>query len=641
MASATLRQAAVRAATLVTTALFAACGGSTSETVVQQTPPTPAISIVLSVSALDVQAGATGSITVTLTRSGGFAGDVTIAVNGLPAGVTTSTATIGAGQTSASVTLSAGASATPGTTSVVIQASGSGIASVTASLALTIRAQTATPSFAMGISPTSLSVAAGASGTATITITRSSTFTGPVTLTVAGSVVGMTPTFSPATVTGGTATLTVALAATAAPGSVTVTIRGSGTGVADQTVALPVTITAASSGNITWRSCGPTLAAWLAVQDGAGAWTRVVGVNDTYSFSLSSGRGGVAYVVVSPGVAVTTLVVYGTASELQAMSDAQCGGFAGPGKTVTAAIAGANPTDLVQTTLGRSHTSVFLSQSSTATFSGVGNAPVDLVASNLAQLTVNPTSYAIKKVIIRRGLTPAAGSALAPIDFGGAEAFDPVMHTVTIANLGSDSAGVISYYATSTNVTPTGAFTAPLTAGTAASTGGTLTYAGIPGAKQVAGDLHILVVQSHQSGATESQRLVTSVFKNAVDQTVALGPVLAAPTVTAIAGTGRVQAVITPPAEYNSSFGLLLEQSTGLGGPLVVYGISQTRAYASGSTVTLTIPDLTAVSAFDLNWGLKVGGVAAWIVTASGGPLQAVFDGLTYGSGYRLGTITP
>lgn len=636
MASTPLRRAAVCASASAAIGLFAACGGSASESVVQQTP-SPAISISLSASTLDVQAGATGSVAVTLTRTGGFAGDVTIAVSGLPAGVTTSTTTIAAGQTSASVMLTAIASAAAGTTSAVIQASGSGVTSVTASLALTIRAQTVIQSFTMAISPTSLSVAAGASGTATITITRSSTFTGTVTLAVVGSVAGMTPTFSSATVTGNTATLTVAFAATTAPGSVSVTIRGSGTGVTDQTVVLPVTITAASTAAVTWRSCAPNLAVWFAVQDGAGPWTRVVGVNDTYSFSLSSGRGGVAYVVLSPGVAVTTLVLYGTASELQATSDGQCG-LVGPGKTVTAAIAGASSTDLVLATLGQSFASVFLSQSSTATFSGVGNAPVDLVASNSAQVTATPLTYALKKVIIRRGLTPAAGSVLAPIDFGGAEAFDPVMHTLTIANLGSDLAAVGTGYVTANN-----GFGASLNGGTAASTGDTRTYAGIPTAKQVAGDLYALTVTSHPSVGTDNGRSVTSVFKDAVDRTIALGPVLAAPTVTAIAGgtTGRFQAVITTQQEYNSLFTLTVEQATGPGRSLVICGVQQTRAYASGSPVTLSTPDLTAVSGFDPNWALKAGSVGAWIVTANSQPSQTISDGATYGSGFRLGEFTP
>lgn len=628
------------AATLATTVVFVGCGGGASETTVQQTA-SPTISIALSASALDIQPGATGSVTVTLTRSGGFAGDVTITVNGLPSGVTTSSATIAAGQTSTSVTLTVAASAAAGTASVVIQASGGGVASVTASLALTIRAQTVTPSFTMAISPASLSVAAGGAGTATITITRSSTFTGPVTLTVVGSVAGMTPTFSSATVTGITATLTVAFAATTAPGTVTVTVRGSGTGLTDQTVALPVTVTAASSAAVTWRSCTQSgLAAWLAVQDGAGAWTRVVGVNDTYSFSLSSGRGGVAYVVVSSGASLT-YVSYGTAAEFQAANDAQCGGFAGPGKTVTALVAGTNTTDFAEATLGRSVGAVFPSQSSTATFSGVGDAPVDLIASNSVRVTTNPTSYAIKKVIIRRGLTPTAGSALPTIDFAAAEAFDPVLHTVTVANLGSDSALVASYY-----VTPANIFTAPLSTGTTVSAGGTLTYAGIPAAKLVAGDLHAITVQSYPSAGAGNQRFVTSVFKDLVDRAVTLGPVLAVPTVTGIAGgtTGRIQAVITPPVEYNSSFGLTLTQASAQGLRQVV--VVQTRAYASGSTVTLSIPDLTAVNGFDLNWALKVGSVTSWIVTATGWPdtslpVQTYFDGATSRYGIRAGTITP
>src|SRR4051812_30989199 len=46
---------------------------------------------------------------------------------------------------------------------------------------------------------------------------------------------------------------------------------------------------------ITWSGCtGAALPAWMAVQDGDGSWTRVTPTGNVFSFTISSGRGGIA-----------------------------------------------------------------------------------------------------------------------------------------------------------------------------------------------------------------------------------------------------------------------------------------------------------------------------------------------------------
>jgi hypothetical protein len=103
-------------------------------------PPTPAISVALSSGSLTVRAGESGSITATVTRTGGFTGAVTISATGDGEGVT---ATVGASSTSGtttsaelSVAVAPGAEA--GSRSLTVRATGSGVAEATASLGLTI-----------------------------------------------------------------------------------------------------------------------------------------------------------------------------------------------------------------------------------------------------------------------------------------------------------------------------------------------------------------------------------------------------------------------------------------------------------------------------------------------------------------------
>ena len=100
--------------------------------------------------------------------------------------------------------------------------------------------------FTLAASATSLSVARGATGTVTVTVTRTGSFTGPVSLQPVGMPAGVTALFSlPSVPTGQTqSTLTFTVASTAAAATTTINIIGNGAGVANQTLAVQLTVTA-------------------------------------------------------------------------------------------------------------------------------------------------------------------------------------------------------------------------------------------------------------------------------------------------------------------------------------------------------------------------------------------------------------
>lgn len=631
---------AVRALlTFSTLASLAACGGGGGDST--PTPPTqtPTISIALSASTLNVQAGANGTVTVTLTRGGGFTGDVAIAVEGLPAGVTGPNATIAAGATSATLSISAAATAAAATTNLTIRATGTGVAAATAALALTVTAAPVAGSFSLALSPTSVSLAQGASSTVTINITRTGSFTGAVNLAVAGAGAGLTPTLSATSVTGNSATLTLAAAATLATGSQTLTISGTGTGAANQSVTLPVTITASqpSTGNVSWKFCGTSgLPLWVAAQDGTGAWTRVTGTNDTYAFTINGTRGGVAY-VLPMGTGFDLEVFYGTTAELVSRGNELCNGAVGAGKAVSATVAGASGTDLVLATLGRSTGTVTLPQ---IAFTGVQSGNVDLLASR-STLTLSGTtpSMNLQRMIIRRNLNPAAGSSLA-VDFGAAEAFEPVTRNVTVNNVGSDISLVVNNYLTANN--SMGIFQIDIAGG-----GSARSYRGVPAANQVNGDLHVLAVSGVPSlTSTSTTRNVIAVFRDATDKTITLGPTLSAPTFSSLSGGGygRTRAVLNVQSEYNRYFVVDVQQTTG--SPRKTQ-VAQTSGYASGTSLTIDVPDFSGVAGFDANWGLRIGTAGTYTVSATGwtgtgGTTTAPFiEGATFSSGTRQGSVTP
>ncbi|MCC7054701.1 MAG: hypothetical protein IT355_15625 [Gemmatimonadaceae bacterium] len=118
---------------LVTTTVLllslGACGTGSTEPDDDSTPGAASLALGKEGKA-SVAIGGTTTVPVSVDRSGGFTGAITIAFTGLPTGVTASNLTIPSGQGSASVLLTAAASAprTPVAVSVGVTGTGAGIA---------------------------------------------------------------------------------------------------------------------------------------------------------------------------------------------------------------------------------------------------------------------------------------------------------------------------------------------------------------------------------------------------------------------------------------------------------------------------------------------------------------------------------
>ncbi len=257
-------------------------------------------------------------------------------------------------------------------------------------------------------------------------------------------------------------------------------------------------------------------------------------------------------------------------------------------------------------------------------------------------LTINGTSFSLNlaKMIIRRNLNPAAGSALATVDFGASEAFAPVTKNLTITNLGTDVSAVLGIYFTTNNTFAT--YFTDFTGG-----GATRTYPGVPSANQASSrSPHPRARRVPSLTGTTPQREALFAFHTAVDQTFALGPALSTPTVSTLTATGyaRLRAAINVQSQYNKLFTF---NATQAGGAPREVTIQQTVGYSSASALNLDVPDLSGVSGFDVNWGLKAGAFTNWTVTGTGWPGtvgvgQPPFtDGASYMFASFPGTITP
>ena len=644
-------------AVVAAAASLVACSSKSSDSSTPTTPttPTPAIAISASASTLDLTQGATASFTATVTRSGGFAGDVAVTIEGLPASVTASALTITAANSSGTVTLTAAAAATVASSNLTVRGSGTGVTSVTAAIALNVRAAAAAGAVSVSFSPSSLTITQGATVNVTATITRTGGFTGPVTLAVTGAPAGLTVVITPtasanqtATVTTNGATLAFTASSALTVGTYNINIAASGTNVTTNTVSFATTVNPPVTGtaNSTWTFC-PSVGTPLMVlfQDGtAGTWTRVTaGPNNTFPVTISQTKGAVAYVIQS-GTSYNTTVFYGTQAEIQSQGSSICLNQTQTPKTLTGTVTGLGLTDFATVYLGGTAAGVQGTGNGSFTLNNVANGVTDLVATKqtLNQATF---SFTLINMVIRRNQNYAAGSAITPtidLSAGSSEAFAPVQKNLTLAGLGTDQAGATSQY-----YTANGAFIS-LPTETAFSNSATHPYYTLPSNKQVAGDYHYAgaLAAPSFSGTPTVQRFVGKTFFAGADQTLTFGPNPSAVTVSTLTTSApvRLRAAFATQAEYNRSYSASWTQS---GTTARTITMQMTTGYVgSVSTLNMDIGDF-APAGYLATYGLQPQvstslstAVLGW--SAPGGVAASPFtEGATTQYAIRYMTFTP
>jgi len=217
-----------------------------------------AYTLSLSAAALTIPAGASApTTTVNLARTN-FTGNVTLSVEGLPAGVTPAFAPNPATANSSVLTLTVGAGVPAAVYNLTVRGVAPGLADRTTPLTLTVSAAPA-PSYTLSLSSAALSIPQGASTpTTTVNVNRIN-FTGDVTLSVAGLPTGVTPAFVPNPATGNSSVLTLTVGAAVPAAVYNLTVNGTGT-PGNQSTPLVLTVTAAVAGNFTLTTTPATSA---------------------------------------------------------------------------------------------------------------------------------------------------------------------------------------------------------------------------------------------------------------------------------------------------------------------------------------------------------------------------------------------
>jgi cardiolipin synthase len=241
---------------------------------------------------LTVNAGSSGTITVTTQGFDSFSSAVSLAASGLPTGVTASfnpSSIAAPGSGSSTLTLTVAGSAAAGTYTLTITGSGGGVTS-TAGVSLTITSN-ATPSFSLSANPAAVTVADGGTGSSTITATISGGFSSAISLSASGMPAGVTAGFNPATIAApgsGSSALTFTAGSGAAAGLYSITITGTGGGLTE-TTSVSLTVTAGSTPNFSLSAnpSTPTVA-----QGGSGNSTITAAISGGFDSAISLSASG-------------------------------------------------------------------------------------------------------------------------------------------------------------------------------------------------------------------------------------------------------------------------------------------------------------------------------------------------------------
>src|SRR5205809_5116728 len=352
--------------------------------------------------------------------------------------------------------------------------------------------------------------------------------------------------------------------------------------------------------------------AWVAFQDGEGAWTQAQptpsGSNTTFRHEFSADRGAIATLSRVGGNMTVLSALYGTPAELVTAGDTNsrdCG--PAPAKTLLGTVAAleTNETAFVSASF---NSRVRVSVDRTFELKGLASGPRDLLA---ARTTRIDGSDVLTRLIMRRGVDVPDSTTLPVLDFASAEAFAPAVANVSLDGLGAEAA------ASGTRLlTDHDELAVSLLIGL--TTDVTRPYVALPESQLLANDLQILAA-SVSAATTGSARSATLYFRTPTDRTLTLGAPLIPPTFSTVASAPalRLRAHLVPQSEYDRSAFVSYQQGT-----TTFVVISMTAAYGALSETgyDLVIPDLSGAAGFDPAWSLHPG-ATLWSAGRIGGTL--------------------
>lgn len=561
--------------------------------------------------------GGTGIVLLGILRNN-FAAPITFVADSLPVGVTATFTPNPVVFNAASLTLTVGTSVALGTYNLAIRGTAAGFPDRTVPLTLTVAAL---GSFTLSASPSPASVAQGTARAVTINVTRIGGFSGLVILAVEGAPAGLTIALNPSVVGAGSSTLTLTAAANLAVGNYTLTIRGQSQGVASQSVSLPVQVTASSggSGSVTldFSACvGFDVPAWVAWQDGNGAWARVTGTGNVYRFTVTAATGSFAYVIPGPTSQAQIQIQHMTRSEISAAPFVYCSGPGPALKVLNGSVTGLSGGDGVSISLGGG-IGFANPQITVFNIAGVANGAHDLIAWRHDFLGDIVGGGNLDRGLVRRDQDIASGGTVGVLNMNGPESFGPSSAVFTVSGMvtGDEVAHTMRY---NTGASCVGS----MLYSSVRMSGNTFLGYGFSASVQRSSDYHQVMFTSttRQGGVLfpVAQRTLIETFQTMGSRTLTLGAVLGVPAIATLTGTyKRLQATFALAAEYNS--GASLTYSVPSQQKNVT--IFATPGWIGASSVTLAMPDFTGISGWNNTWPPASGATGTWLTTVNGSTL--------------------
>jgi len=182
----------------------------------------PDFTLATNPASLTVKAGATGTVTINLTRNATMTGAIALTLEGAPAGVTGTFNPASVTAATSTLTLNVATTAAGGTYNLTVRGKGDGV-DKTAVVKLTVEAL---PDFNLVPTPNAVQVKPGASADVAIAVNRVGGFAEPVQFEIEGLPTGVTAAFDPNPAPAGTTTLKLTCGTSAAQGAYTVRVKG-------------------------------------------------------------------------------------------------------------------------------------------------------------------------------------------------------------------------------------------------------------------------------------------------------------------------------------------------------------------------------------------------------------------------------
>ena len=543
--------------------------------------------------------------TEVIVNAAAVTGGVTLSAEGLPAGVTASFDALTAASAATTLRLDIAGTTAAGTYPVTVRAKDGGVPDATATITLTVVAAT----IGLSVVPPAANVFTGAATTASLTVSRSN-FGGSIAFSTDPLPPGVTVTFDSAAIKGGATTATITVAPSAPPGTYSIVLRATPVGLAASaaqigSVAVTVVPAPASGANVAldWSKCkAPD---WVAVQDGAGPWTRATGAGGVFGGAVSSAFGGIVWVENGN----TTNVRYMTQSELVSQPLDMCGPQAGT-RVVSGAAVHGTTTELGTYSLGGGAGTSSASQPHFA-ITGVRDGVHDLLAFN------SFSSGVPNRIVLRRDISVGPTTdTVETVDFQGPQAFTPVALSPGITITGAATAG--EAYSNSTSYLTTAACTAnflyaspPVTLTGTGQLSFSLSTLGLPLTVQRPSDFYLVSVLLTSLGSTRTSSIA---FHAAGPRSLAIAPALSAVSVAPVSGTyKRLQATFGQlPALYNRGVALTYSDA------LKSMTVSGSSGYVAATGTILTMPDLSNASGWPTVAAIGASASGSWRFSADG-----------------------